>query len=633
MNKKKISIFLLAFAVMLSVFSLSGKASAADDVSGNYHEVGLRYLIEKGAYKPDANGKYNPDATITRGQFASFLSKVLSLPKDTKSSFKDVTSDTKYYQDIKNAAGAGIIAGYEDGTFKPEANINRQHMALMLKNALTYMKKSTTTNYQLTFVDTNQILEPYRPSVAIGVQLGMINGAEVGNVKYFYPNKNTPVSQASRFILRLMQVAGDAAAIHAGPYELKEISNGTLINSGKSSYNFSTVLSAKTKGTQVITQGEQNKIVYMDPSTGYTVSDGYTTFFSETVKDNIGVSANTEMQYLNADGESIKIDMAGQVGYVDKYAVTLIPFSMSKGRSYYMNTNGEITHYLLKKDGSSNGSYSYGKAPTEMKQGVKYYSWNGINFSGANSFTYYNYYQFLPIHSKTQYSAEELNKYIDYVLSTKTNGSKSKLKNLGQVLKNIEAEYNVNALMILSLAMHESNYGLSDNAQNLNNLFGLYVYDTGSLNKNFPSVEANIKELLNAFWLKNYVPANASFAHGSVFGTKRIGFNVKYASDPYWGAKAAGHYYRADKYLGYKDANTAYTVGITNTSGLNVRTAPSNVSTSKIYTYSRTLMPVIITETLYQSNELPWYQVVPDSLTVKTGYIRSDLIDILNTTK
>ncbi|PYF07589.1 S-layer homology domain-containing protein [Ureibacillus chungkukjangi] len=632
---KKITLFLLTFAVIISVLSTTNKASAAtDDVSGNYHEVGLRYLIEKGAYTPDANGKYNPNNTITRGQFASFLSKVLNLPAENKKTFSDVSSNNKYYQDIRNAADAGIISGYEDGTFKPNANISRQHMALMLKNALTYMKKGTSTNFTLNFVDTNQILEPYRPAVALGVELGMIHGAEVGNVKYFYPNQNTPVSQASRFILRLMQVAGDSAAIHAGPFKLKEISGGKLVDSGKTSFDFNNVLNAKTKDTQVIVQGEQDKIIYMHPGTGYAVSDVYTTFYSQTVQDSIGTAANTEMQYLTADGKTVKVDLAGQVGSANKYHVTLIPFSLSKGRSYYMNNNGEITHYLVNKNGTATANYFYGKAPVEMKTGVKYYSWNGINFSGGgSSFTYYNYYQFLPTHSKTQYTAEELDKYIDYVLSSRTNGSKSKLKNLGPVLKKIEAEYNVNALMILSLAMHESAYGLSDHAQNLNNLFGLYVYDSGSLDKNFTSIDANIKELLNAFWLKNYVPANASYAHGSVFGTKRIGFNVKYASDPYWGAKAAGHYYRADKYLGFKDANNAYKVGITNTGGLNVRVAPSNLNTDKIYTYTRTLMPVIITDTVNQNEALPWYKVVPDSLTVKTGYIRSDLINVLNTTE
>lgn len=627
---KKITIFLLAFAVMFSIFSTTNKASAADDVTGSYHEPGMRYLMEKGAYKPDANGKYNPYSTVTRGQFASFISKALNLPTNTNKSFTDVSTKHTYYQDIKNAAGAGIVRGYEDGTFKPDEFITRTHMAVMLNNALIHLKKDKVSSYPLDFVDTNQIFVEYRPAVALGVELGIIQGTPVGNVKYFYPSKNTPISQASTFILRLMQYAGDTVAINAGPYKLKEISGGKLIDSGNVSYDFEEVLSAKTKNTQVIVQGEHDKIVYMHPGTGYVFSDVYTTFYSQTISDSIGTSAGTDMQYLGADGKTVKVDLAGQVGSANKYNLTLIPFSLSKGRSYYMNVNGEITHFLVNKNGTVTANYFYGKAPAEMKTGIKYYSWNGINFTGdGSSFTYYNHYQFLPVHSKTQYTAEELNKYIDYVLSTRTNGANSKLKNLGSVLKKIEAEYNVNALMILSLAMHESAFGLSDNALKLNNLFGLYVYDSGSLNKNFTSIDANIKELLNAFWLKNYIPANATYAHGSVFGTKRIGFNVKYASDPYWGAKAAGHYYRADKYLGFKDANNAYKIGLTNTTGLNVRSVATTSNNTPIYSYNRTLMPVIITS----DNIANWYEIIPDSTTIRTGYISKEYINVLNTTK
>ena len=69
----------------------------------------------------------------------------------------------------------------------------------------------------------------------------------------------------------------------------------------------------------------------------------------------------------------------------------------------------------------------------------------------------------------------------------------------------MEANSHINAMLILSLAQHESAYGMSDHAQNLNNLFGLYVYDTNPLNKKFDSVEANINELVEKFLQPNYI--------------------------------------------------------------------------------------------------------------------------------
>ncbi len=205
----------------------------------------------------------------------------------------------------------------------------------------------------------------------------------------------------------------------------------------------------------------------------------------------------------------------------------------------------------------------------------------------------------------------------------------SKLIGLGTTLKQMEEQYGLNAMMILALAFHESDHGMSEHAQNYNNLFGLYVYDTDPLNKEFESVEANILEYINSFIWKNYVPYNGAFANGAVFGSKALGMNVKYASDPYWGAKAAGHYYRADKYLGFKDANNPYTVGLTTTSGLNVRTAPTTAGNSPLYTYTRKNLPVIISNT----NLPDWYEIIGEQRGLPTAYVNKQYINIIKTTK
>lgn len=632
---------LMAFSILL-VFSLcsTGKVQAADDVTGNYHERGLRYLIMKGALTPDANGNYNPNATVTRGQFAAFISRVIGLPKAEENiDFKDVPTNSPYYQDIQNAAASGIITGYEDGTFKPNDPITRQHMAVMIERAMKHLKIPTSTAKDLQFKDKHQIYKEYYSAVATGAEKGIIQGSTMPDGVYFYPLKNTPVSQAATFIIRMMEVAGNQEAINFGPYELKDIQGGQLVSTKITSFDYDAVLKSVSKDTHVITKN--NNIVYMKPGSGFVVAKSYTVLDSETVKDKISVASETEMQYLQSEGNRVKVNLAGQVGYVDANTVSLIPFSLSKGRHYYLNVGGEMKHVLVDhKTGNDKASYIYGKAPSQMKPGVKYYSWDGINFyNGGEKFTYYNYYQFLPVHSKTQYSAEEIDKYIQYALAEREKvggryvdaSKKSKLIGLGKQLKAIEEDYGINAMMILALAMHESDMGMSDYAQQYNNLFGLYVYDTDPLKVKFDSPEASIRELMEKFWWKNYIPANAPFAHGPVFGTKRIGFNVKYASDPYWGAKAAGHYYRADKYLGFKDANNAYTIGLTNIEGLNVRSVATTYNNTPIYQYSRTNIPVIITSTNLAANG--WYEIIPDSRDHKVAYVSSQYVIILDTVK
>ena len=166
----------------------------------------------------------------------------------------------------------------------------------------------------------------------------------------------------------------------------------------------------------------------------------------------------------------------------------------------------------------------------------------------------------------------------------------------------------------------------------LNNLFGLYVYDTNPLNKNFESIAVNINELVEKFLQPNYITPGGTpgknYANGAVIGSKAMGFNVKYASDPYWGAKIAGHYYRAEKAMGFKDAGNPYTIGITTTTGLNVRTEPTT-GNSPLFTYVRSGMPVIVTS----SDTNGWYEVLSDKLHTGPAHVTKEYIQLIDTVK
>ncbi|MGM9946298.1 MAG: S-layer homology domain-containing protein [Lysinibacillus sp.] len=629
---------LLMFPLVLLLLLPFGSFASADDVTGNFHEKSLRYLILKGALTADASGNYYPNQMVTRAEFAHYLSVTLELPEATEpTEFVDVPQNSPYYASIQKAAAAKIITGYEDLTFKPNATISRVHMAVMIERALVHLNVAVDSPTATTFKDQPQILEQYRHAVAVGAHLKIIQGSTEKDGVYFYPNKNANRAQTATFIYRLNEYIGDEDT-KFDMYELKTIKNKELVSTGKTSFSYDTLYNQITDhNTQVITLGD--KIVYLKAGLGYVVTNKYVALKSETINDQIAVAGGTEMQYLGSDGKNVRVNLAGQVGTLSIDNVSIIPFATSKGRSYYKNEGGELYHFLVDQaTGKVTGRYFSGKAPAAMDAGVPYYSWDGIHFAGnGETFTHYNYYQFLPIISKTQYTAEELDSYINYALALReqagpqyANATKiSKLIGLGTTLKQMEEQYGLNAMMILALAFHESDHGMSEHAQKYNNLFGLYVYDTNPLNKEFESVEANILEYINSFIWKNYIPHNGAFANGAVFGSKALGMNVKYASDPYWGAKAAGHYYRADKYLGFKDANNPYTVGLTTTTGLNVRSVPTTAGNSPLYTYTRKNLPLIISNT----NLPDWYEIIGEQRGLPTAYVNKQYINIIETTK
>ena len=184
---KKLSIIALLMTVVSLLFWQPQPASA-DELSGHAHENGLRYLISKNALVKDENGSYRPNDNVTRGEFASYLAKVMNLKTNNGKVFTDVPHTHMYATDIQLAATAGIITGYTDGSFKPDTAISRQHMAIMLERAIDYLNipKGTST---ITFKDQASIIKDYRQAVAIGAQLGIIKGSN----GYFMPEKNATI--------------------------------------------------------------------------------------------------------------------------------------------------------------------------------------------------------------------------------------------------------------------------------------------------------------------------------------------------------------------------------------------------------------------------------------------------------
>lgn len=647
-------IIILVGLLLLSCSIFTSLNASASNFTGNSHEKSLTYLVENNILLPDKDGKYYPYRAVTRGEFASYLSKILQLPTSSESTFTDVYSTHPYAKDILSAAEVGIITGYPDGKFKPNEIITRQHMAVMISRVLDYLAIPTSTG-NLTFTDSKDIVKEYITAVSVGAKLGIIKGSSEGNNVYFYPQKSTTIAQAATFIYRLVEVAKDNG--YAGlpdflSFEVKEIVNKELVNS-KPYKSFEEAQKGITKTNQVI---ERNGNIIKMPS-GLVITNGYTVVYSLPKEENRYVSTSattdTEMEYLGTEVEEdysgkkifwAKVQYADRIGYVKLDKVTLKPYVLLTNRSYYSVTNGELKHTIFYNSTNREASYIIGKAPSSLLAGKKYYSWNGYTFYNENnsaiSGEYFNYYQFLPARSKTNYTAVEIDSYIMSELTRLENLYKqspksypnykdatlnSKLVGLGEVLKLTEAKYQVNALMILALAQNESTYGLSSHALTNNNLFGLYVTDTNPLNKKFTSVEANITELMEKFWNLNYIPPTAGYANGAIFGNKSIGFNVRYASDPYWGAKAAGQYYKIDKFLGFKDAG-AYKIGMTTTSGVNVR-KDASLNFSAAFTYKLSNMPVIIVN----PNINGFVEVLSDSPTYQTLFIHKDLVRDINT--
>ncbi|RDI40163.1 S-layer homology domain-containing protein [Falsibacillus pallidus] len=625
---KRLFLFFMALFLVAGGFQGKSALAASDDITGITLEQEMRAMIAAGVMQGYGEGIYKPAKEVTRGEFATFLSRALTLPEG-EPKFKDVALSSKLAVGINSASQAGIINGYNDGRFGPNDPVTREQMAQMIANALDYLvieKVKDSVQFKDEADFTSSI---FKSSVLTSVHYGIINGFNDGEFK---PKQKATRDQAAAMISRLLDTASQQEQETEPPSDADTFKVATIVDGQLkySSKNYSSMDQASAAITdsnnQVVTQGaDQTQIVKMKSGVAVakaTVDSAITIIYAEDLKTQLTyVVPQTELRYIDADDQKVKVQIAETIGYVKQTAVTLVPNQLKQGQSYYMNNGGSLEHYIFSPAAGTYASYVYGKAPSFLTPGVKYYSWDGhtfLNENGTKVGDAYQYFNYLSVRTTTSYTADQLNQYVNAV---KTD---SPLKTQGAAFKKAEELYHINALYLLANAIHESNYGLSSIAKDKFNLFGIKAYDGDPYNsaQTFTSFEECI--LYQAEKLSSrYVNPSGGYDNGAIPGNKSVGMNVKYASDPYWGQKIAGHMYRADNYLKNADFGK-YSLGVTSVSGLNVRQQPNTLLPAE-FTYKKVGLPIVILESTPQPDGT-WIKTIPDLYSYTDAYIHGDFV-------
>ncbi|WP_246942778.1 S-layer homology domain-containing protein [Bacillus pinisoli] len=601
-------LFPKVLVVLLIVFSFANPLPTANasDISGHLMESEVKYLDSIGVMKGDGQGNYFPERNVSRQEFAAFIVRALKLNDEIAGTFTDVKTTNIFYSDIHKAAAANLIAGYPDGTYKPTQNITREEMATIMYRILRH-KGIEMTEEPISFKDTNTIQKGMVVPIQNISSVKLISGFEDNT---FRPKAYTVRAHAAALISRMLQIT-------TAPTTTLEYSVSNIDSTGelKEVRRYSTFTDARnaitSPNSQVVMHGKQ--VAWMSSGIAYAGKVA-TIYTSSSFKSSLTyVSTGTEMIYHDATKDWVKVTIANLTGYAKAADIILTPSQLQEGRSFYSVSSGDLVHSIYQHALNNYVSYKYGKAPSFMVAGQKYYSWDGNQFYSSNGTKVgnaYQYYNYLPLYSPTKYTAEDLNRFVKHFKPD------SPFINLGQAFKDAETKYGVNALYLLANAIHESNWGLSNLAKEKNNLFGWSAYDSSPLEsgKDFESMEACIEQFARDFISKKYLVPGSFQYNGPLLGNKEIGMNVRYASDPYWGQKIAGHMYRAAQYLGNGDLGH-YTLGA-GTQAVNMRSEAlvSNPSSANVlYQLEKVNYTVAILEEVSQTDGV-WYKVTPRNL-------------------
>ena len=128
------------------------------DTPSAWYNSAINAMVSRNLMFADKNGNFRPNEPITRGEFARAL-YYIDKKNDKVAPFADVKGH-EFEEAINQAYGNGRIAGYPDGTFKPDAKIQRAEAARILNQYadrnVTLAGMANVKNDLVRFTDINE---------------------------------------------------------------------------------------------------------------------------------------------------------------------------------------------------------------------------------------------------------------------------------------------------------------------------------------------------------------------------------------------------------------------------------------------------------------------------------------------
>ncbi len=157
------------------------------DIAGHWAESSIKRLVADGVIGGYSDGTFQPERSITQAEFATILVKAFKLQATGGKELRDTSNHwAKNY--ISIVAAGGIINGYNPDTFRPDIQITREQMAVMIYRAAKLELDKDANGRE--FTDCKKISDWAKRAVA---------NVSAKNIMIGYPdNSFRPGARASR---------------------------------------------------------------------------------------------------------------------------------------------------------------------------------------------------------------------------------------------------------------------------------------------------------------------------------------------------------------------------------------------------------------------------------------------------
>lgn len=199
-------------------FATSGDADCPSasfgDISSSawYHEE-VDFVLKQGIMAGMDRTSFSPNTAVSRAQICQILYAQAGRPSVSGKGFSDVADGAWYADAVRWCAANRIVAGFEDGTFRPDAAVTREQLAVILRG-YTGCRYNTEWNRMIhisldNFADAGSVSDWAAESVAWAAGKHIIAGRASGSGKVVDPAATATRAEVAQMITSFcMQIAG-----------------------------------------------------------------------------------------------------------------------------------------------------------------------------------------------------------------------------------------------------------------------------------------------------------------------------------------------------------------------------------------------------------------------------------------
>ena len=345
MRNLKRALSLALASVMVMGLMVVGTGASYVDVSSKNNQEAIEVLQAVGVMTGDENGKFNPDANVTRNEMAVIMSNMLDYKVSNYAGtapFTDVPSWAEPY--VAACYTHGIISGYDAKTFGGSDSVTAAQAALMMMKALGYFQYQSDfgEDWQMATIREANKIDLYKD----------VNATAVA------PMTRNDVAQLALNTLKSYQVEADNDTINVN-------GNGVSVSGGSVKYY------------QLVSNDKMYKAI--DDRTGLSMSNvsGYTKELGEDLydgdleckdeTDDFGRPATTwsyKSSTIGTYSDSADQTWTGKVSEKDLY--TAAGSAAYDNYKWTVYRNGEIVEDMDRVNGKD--VLDYGKTSSERWQ-------------------------------------------------------------------------------------------------------------------------------------------------------------------------------------------------------------------------------------------------------------------------